>query len=111
MRFFLMSAVLIAGLITGVIRARAADFDAIGLGMGSCGAWTQARHDRQAFGYEQWVVGFLSGIGFKGIQFGDNPLNQTDAYGVWAWVDNYCHANPLNRIAAAGAAFFAAYPR
>ena len=40
-----------------------------------------------------------------------NPLNGVDAQAVWAWVDNYCKANPLNLIENAGAAFVATHPR
>jgi hypothetical protein len=39
----------------------------------------------------QWVLWFLSGIGFAGI---GNPLNGTDTDGIWAWVDNYCRDHP-----------------
>ena len=36
-----------------------------------------------------WVLGFLSGIGFKN-ENGDDPPNGTDAGGVFSWIDIYC---------------------
>jgi muramidase (phage lysozyme) len=41
-------------------------------------------------------------------------LNQglgVDAEGVWAWIDNYCRANPIKNIGDAAAAFYLAHPR
>jgi hypothetical protein len=59
---------------------------------------------------ESWVMGFLSGIGFERSPEVE-PLHGIDADGVWAWIDNYCQANPLKDIAVAAAAFRFAHPR
>jgi len=83
---------------------------ALGLGNSSCGTWTAARRERQAFGFEQWILGFLSGVGFQGGERGIDPLNGVDAQAVWGWTDNYCQAHPLETIALAGAAFAHAHP-
>jgi hypothetical protein len=56
-----------------------ADYTAIGLGTASCGTWTSYRHDRQGRSYEQWVLGFLSGVGFEATN-GKNPLNAMDGH-------------------------------
>jgi hypothetical protein len=37
-------------------------------------------------------------------------LNGVDAQGVWAWIDNYCHANPLDEVSGAAEAFVNAHP-
>lgn len=87
----------------------AAGFTTGGLGTASCGAWTSARRDREARGYEQWVLGFLSGIGYAADEEED-PLQGTDSDGVWAWMDNYCQANALAKIVDAGKAFDQARP-
>jgi hypothetical protein len=108
MRFFLLLMALTAGLITG---RPAEGYSLIGLGVSSCGAWTAARRNQRAFGYEQWVLGFLSGTGFAQGQFGNDPLNNTDADGVWGWLDIYCLGHPLDNLGVAGAAFFYAHPR
>jgi hypothetical protein len=59
---------------------------------------------------ENWVTGFLSGVGFVG-EYGADPLNGMDADGVWAWIDNYCSANPIKDIADAAGQFYFAHPR
>jgi len=94
MRFLLPSALAVA-LLTG--SAKTADFNAVGLGCSSCG--------QTAGVYEQWVVGFLTGIGYEGIRQGDNPPAGIDVNGVWAWVDNYCRAHPLDQIVTAAKVF------
>jgi hypothetical protein len=82
-----------------------------GMGSQSCGTWTAGRRDRQALGSEQWILGFLSGIGYVSlVPNGTNPLEGTDAKGVWAWVDNYCQTHPLDPIITAGIKFVGAHP-
>jgi hypothetical protein len=75
MRFFLLTTVLTVGLMTGSANdARA--YTVGGSGMDSCGAWTAHRGafqpDRPVnreylnkLQAEQWVLGFLSGLGFR----------------------------------------------
>jgi hypothetical protein len=107
-RRILAGALLAAVLLTGAAEVRA-DYAMIGLGGSSCGSWSAWRRDRLAGDAQQWVVGFLSGIGFVGDD-GDNPLRSVDAQGVWAWVDNHCRANPIDKISAAAKAFYRAHP-
>jgi hypothetical protein len=108
--------IVVAGLViiaTGLCEAPpAAAYKLIGAGVDSCGTWTADRRLPQSFAAaqdEQWVLGFLAGIGFVG-QGGDNPLDGLDADAVWAWFDNYCQANPLLHISQAAAAFYGAHP-
>lgn len=70
----------------------------IGAGLDSCEAWTAAR---QADGVaaraaEQWVVGYLSGIGQWGKDV--DPLHGLDAERVWAAIDTYCRLKPRDPI-------------
>ena len=58
----------------------------------------------------EWVVGYLSGVGAVDVA-GYDPLNGMDAEGVFAWIDNYCRAHPLDKIEKAAATFVAAHPR
>ena len=97
-------------LVIPLIKSAAADRMIGGLGMGSCGTWTKVRHDHLAFAYEQWGLGYLSGVGDVHVAKLD-PLQGTDADGVWAWVDNYCQGHPLDKIVWAGEAFVKAHPR
>lgn len=88
-------------------------YTAAGYGLQSCGTWTAARKEPDsaaADAYEGWVMGFFSGVGWEGPQNID-PLNGTDAEGVWAWIDNYCAANPLIKIDEATAAFVTFHPK
>lgn len=86
-----------------------AQYHAVGLGSASCGAWTTLRQNRQSDGAEQWVLGFLSGVGFS-ISAAD-PLRGVDGFGVAAWIDNYCLAHPIDHIVGAAKAFYNAHPR
>jgi hypothetical protein len=108
MRPVLPLIVLAAVLMTGSAEA----FTVLG-GQGalSCGSWTSARRDRTASGPQQWVLGFLLGVGWALTDSGWNPLKGVDADGVWAWVDNYCQAHPLQYLAEAAGAFAREHPR
>jgi hypothetical protein len=93
--------------------AYAQQYHEIGMGTQSCGAWTAARRDpqdRATVATEQWILGFLSGIGYFASPETD-PLRGVDADAVWAWTDNYCHTQPLEQISTAAAAFSNAHPR
>jgi hypothetical protein len=55
-------------------------------------------------------LGFLSGIAYESTD-GENPMNGLDAEAVWAWIDNYCQAHPLEQIVTAGQQFVFVHPR
>ena len=94
---------------TGVARAQMAAIAGVGVGI-SCGDWITERHKAgwhsswSTLEAQQWILGFLSGVGWANTP-NENPLERTDAKGVWAWVDNYCQAHPLNHLVDAGPAF------
>jgi hypothetical protein len=84
----------------------------IGSGTSSCGTWTADRRAPDgppALLDEQWVMGFLSGIGYVGQQQ-DDPLRGIDAEAVFAWIDNYCRDHPLEHIVDASKAVYRAHP-
>jgi len=112
-----MRPVLVCVILAGMVPALAdaaeklpGDYTAIGLGGASCGTWTSRRRLEgiRRTGYEQWVLGFLSGIGYASVK---DPLNDMDMDGVLAWIDNYCQAHPIAAIGEAAAAFSDAHPR
>jgi hypothetical protein len=107
---FLLPVALAAGVLLS-LPAQAQTYNLIGSGTGSCGTWSADRRQPPpvAFQDEQWVLGFLSGIGFVG-DGGDNPLNGVDAAAVWGWMDNYCQAHPLESIATAAKNFYQVHP-
>jgi hypothetical protein len=103
MRFLLPIALAVA-LISS---AKASDYAIAGGGLSLCGAWTTARRDRQAIGFEEWVAGFLSGFGdlAASVPIPEmDPLRGLNTQTVRAWVDNYCQAHPLERIVQAAEA-------
>ena len=79
----------------------------------SCGSWTaeRNRHSLLELQMTWWIYGFLSGVGFRGSQFGEDPLAGTDGPGVSGWFDLYCAAHPLDRIPQAAAQFVYQHPR
>ena len=92
---------------------QASAFKLIGAGTDACATWTADRRTpdgKAALQDAQWVVGYLSGIGYEGPSDVD-PLNGVDAEAVWTWIDNYCRAHPMDEIRAAAEAFFHAHPR
>jgi len=111
----LLSAILVVSLLTGPVEAAtkgpAKVATIIGLGAStSCETWTTARRDQKASALEQWMLGYLSGMGkvleLKRI----DPLRGVDPNGVWTWIDNYCKANPLDLTVNAGTRFLATSP-
>jgi hypothetical protein len=97
-------------LISSAEAAQPGYYNLVGMGTISCGTWTALRRQGRAQLPEQWILGFLSGVGYESGGR-SNPLNGVDADAVWAWMDNYCHANPLVSISKASAAFDATHPR
>jgi hypothetical protein len=84
-----------------------------GRGALTCESWTAARRNSsrpEAGLNEQWVVGFLSGIGFMALGELD-PLRGVDGQFVYDWVDGYCRNNPAETIADAAGRFIQQHPR
>jgi hypothetical protein len=79
-------------------------YTALGQGTASCTNWIAARRTQRAFDLEQWILGFLSGVGFDAVD-GTDPLRLLGTNVVFVWIDNYCLAHPLERITSAAAAF------
>jgi hypothetical protein len=107
----LLTCVIIAILMSSSAEAQMMTY-MIGAGMDSCGTWTADRRNPRSSDAQQdqqWVLGFLSGIGYQG-DINLNPLNGMDANGVLAWIDNYCQAHPIDKIKEAAAMFRFAHP-
>jgi hypothetical protein len=112
MRIIPLLAALAVALTTNAEAAGPNDVAIIGAGVLSCETWAANRRDGVAVAVDQWILGFLSGAAYQGP--GPqvlNPLKGVDADAVWAWMDTYCRAHPIDRIADAGVAFIAAHPR
>ena len=101
MRRFVSIALLMASLST------TADAQPIvyGLGISSCGYWTDNRQkSRHASELSQisWVQGFLSA--FNVYSGGADISEGIDANGILAWMDDYCMEHPFEPIAVASGA-------
>jgi len=75
----------------------------LGIGVNkTCGAWTAERrsssHGGTALwmGLASWTLGFLSGLNVKPDEV--DFLVPTDTNAIWAWIDNYCRAHPLDTV-------------
>lgn len=67
----------------------------------SCGAWTSARTNKADFvavQYQMWVLGLVTGLNWNGPPMrSEGP----DAQALFAWVDQYCSAHPLDLVISA----------
>lgn len=92
----------IAALMTLILAgsAASAEYRAVsGAGLLSCGTWTKHRNDLPyAYQFQAWVDGYLSAynIASDGADFLLPVLKNKD--GIYAWIDEYCRANPLDPI-------------
>lgn|SRR5487761_2031756 len=73
----------------------------------SCGTWS-ADHSSKSTSEadKEWVLGFLSGVASATGQDVLNPSTSVDPGGLFAWIDKYCQAHPLNTLNNAAEALF-----
>jgi hypothetical protein len=65
----------------------------------SCGAWTQERQSSSQSSsshVRQWVLGYVSGANYWNEY--QDFLGPVDAPAIYAWIDNYCRSNPLEKL-------------
>jgi hypothetical protein len=109
MKRTLLLSLLAAFTFAGTILASAEDtrFVSFGAGVRSCGTWTETRRSGNTTTteyYQQWVAGFLSATNMftaRNNKIGNIDIlaqPNIDTQGLWAWVDNYCIANPLDTV-------------
>src|SRR5215472_17482129 len=96
----------LAFLVTGAPGALAQSHMA-GRGGQSCGAWTANSPSADLSGigvlYQQWVLGFLSGVGRTDPK--QDPFTTVPGSDVTGWLDTYCRDHPGARIVDAASAF------
>lgn len=69
----------------------------------SCGDWTKERHSNSgaAVAMESWTLGYITGFNAYGLP---DTVATADVSGnasseaLFAWLDNYCRANPLDTL-------------
>jgi hypothetical protein len=66
------------------------------MGTQSCGKWI-ADKEKTALNFRNfgWAVGFLSGLS---VGRSADALGPVDADSITLWIDNYCKANPFERM-------------
>jgi hypothetical protein len=109
-----MKGIIIAALLTCLVtpalgRDKQGNYTVLGEGTVSCGKWLKYRQAKSVVASNYvaaWIAGYLSAhnkllVGVKNIG------KDTDTAGRYAWIDNYCRANPLSDIDAAADALIA----
>ena len=97
--------------------ATAAGYENLGSGSISCGQWlehrraTGAEERRMVFDDEDWVMGFITGrnagaAATTGSEKLSHTGKETGSASMFAWIDNYCRANPLKDLANAADALW-----
>jgi hypothetical protein len=99
-----MRTVIAIGLALWATGASAQQYMVLGEGRAtSCGTWQQERRTRSIalLGSQAWVLGYVTRANYDGASTGANAnlTAGTDYEGLYAWIDNYCRANPLKNIA------------
>jgi hypothetical protein len=106
-------AALIAAASLLLLPSHAAGYTMLGSGGASCEAWLATRRAPRGLDaamQQQWLLGFLSGIG--SMVLGElDPLRRLDADAVYAWLDGYCSNRPAESIEAAARVFIQEHPR
>ena len=72
----------------------------MGPGFSTCGTWSKSQ-DHQLF--MSWTNGYLSGLSVARQR---NVLKSVDFAAIEAWMNNYCQANPLDKVIDAATALF-----
>jgi hypothetical protein len=101
-------AILAASLMIGPVEAMA-ETHSLGLVGQTCETWAANPPFDGGLGllYEQWMLGFLSGVSFADPDH--DPLHGMDAGSVTTWIDNYCRDNRAAHVADAAVAFIRAH--
>lgn len=96
-----------------LLPSHASGYSMLGSGGASCKTWTAARSAPPGLDVamqQQWLLGFLSGIG--SMVLGElDPLRGLDADAVYAWLDGYCRNHPAESLDAAARVFIQEHPR
>jgi hypothetical protein len=84
--------------------AAQSSFSQTGFGSPDCGKWLADKSPLQKI----WLSGFLSGMNaVHNAAFKRDPLDELSSMDqAYAWMDNYCKKNPLERINVGGFELF-----
>ena len=90
----------ILSMMLSVVHAQ--DFQILGAGAESCGAWVSSSGDRRDIGLN-WVLGFLTAMNVYDslLRHDGDATKGTDAGGIETWVTNYCTSHPIENVSGA----------
>jgi len=72
-----------------------ADYNLYGLGSLPCREWMNKRTSDSWYEMGEWMLGFISAVGYYGIY----TLKDADAQAFLKWMDAYCREKPQNEFA------------
>ena len=90
LRVFLIAAAISVAAPSG----RAATIMGVGITI-SCGGWVETRKTPNKTTFEEWALGYLSGVAMWSQI---SPLDGLDPSAVYVWLDNFCQQRPLERF-------------
>ncbi len=71
-----------------------------------CGTWLSSSNTPVS-ALKSWLAGYLSGLNAAVGDAKHDPLEKlSSANQVFAWMDNYCRANPLKMVSDGGAQLY-----
>ena len=92
--------ILVVAALSAATTANAGSPIILGAGALSCGQWLTDRQGlHSAQDTEAWIAGYLSGFGAY-VLHGDVTRGSDDK-ALFGWIDDYCHAHPLDDVAVA----------
>jgi hypothetical protein len=103
----ILTVLLFLGFGTHVAAASAGTYTVFGDGNESCSTWDVDRQRNFDKTDEQYVLGFISGLGdFQGSNSNVTLIVHADANEVFAWIDNFCQSHPAYSLAYAADRFW-----
>ena len=75
-------------------------FSQTGFGSPDCGQWLAEKTSTR----QSWLAGYLSGLNMGAwVQLNRDPLDRLSSMAqAYAWMDNWCKKNPLERVSSGG---------
>jgi hypothetical protein len=76
------------------------NYTAFGIGLKSCGSYTEARKSDVELRFVDWLAGYFTALNRVTLHT-HNLIGNTDFDGATGWLDNYCKDHPTERFGGA----------